>query len=394
MAGGRSIIVAGGGIAGLTCALTLASRGYRVDVFERAAKFDPVGAGIQLSPNAVSVLDRLGLSVPLRRAAAAAQGIKVLSARSAKTITTIPLGVNAIASYGLPYLTIHRADLHSVLEDACRQEPDIALHNASEVIDVTHHANGVSVLVQSARGIITRKGLCFVAADGVNSRHRTETFGEPSAVHSGFVAWRGMLHADDLPALIEKSHTTLVLGSGSHGIFYPVRAGNRINVLLALPDPESNRQPVANASKAGLGILQKQWHPGFLDCLAMVENWSTWPLLHHPSTGRWHEGPAVMIGDAAHAMLPFAAQGAAMAIEDAHVLADCMETSKSPEAAFKAFSRSRRKRVRRVAELAKQNGHIYHLGWPFSVIRNIGMRLVGGKSLLKRQDWIYRWNAD
>ncbi len=394
MSKSRSIIISGGGIAGLTAALCLARNGFRVEVFEKAPRFDPVGAGIQLSPNALFILDALGLGRELRRVATAPVGINVYGAYRARKIQTIPLGAKAIERFGLPYLTIHRGDLHSILTSTCEMEADIALHMGSEVTDVTEHANGISILVQSSNGLITRKGFCFIAADGVHSRFRNDLFEVAGPVHSGFEAWRGLIPVEKLDPAFNPDATSLILGRGSHGIFYSVRAGRTVNVLIAIRSREKTLIPQKNIDPSPLRSATSWWHKRLRTCFDQVENWATWPLLTAGKLRHWNEGACVLIGDAAHAMLPYAAQGAAMAIEDAFELATLLKPDNDPTSAFKSFAARRRKRVAKVAKLAETNGQLYHMGWPFSAVRNIGMRLIPGSQLLNRQAWIYGWRPE
>lgn len=384
--------MAGGGIAGLTAALCLARRGFRVEVFERSISADTSGAGLQISPNALSILEDLGLGRQLRRLAVSPQAIRMLAAGNAGHIKTIPLGAEAIASFGLPYLVMHRADLHQALFGACQGEPDITIHEGCSVTDMTSHANGASALVSSQNGVTTRRGLALVAADGVHSAIRTGTLGLPPARHSGFEAWRAMIPADKVPARFGMEHTQLVMAGNSHAVLYPVRNGRYLNVVICRKTRNRGTDVRRNAPYEELKRGLFFWSRHFRELFAQAGPWSVWPILEMPRSRQpHHDHGVVLIGDAAHAMTPFAAQGAAMAIEDAAVLAELMGRSENPASVGPEFEALRARRWKRVADLAQANGRIYHMRWPLSTFRNIGMAFIPAKRLLMRQAWLYGW---
>jgi salicylate hydroxylase len=387
----RTILVSGGGIAGLTVAALLAKKGFRVDVFEQAENFDPIGAGIQLSANALRILDDLGIGKQLRLTATAPLGIRIMESGYLWRLANVPLGAEAIIRHGLPYLTIHRSDLHQCLLAACARDPDINIHNGSKITDITYHQNGTSALVSTRDGISTRRGLAVICADGVKSRNRTDSFGEGGPVHSGFEAWRAMVPIDLMPRQFDMEYTNLVLATGAHAVLYPVSNGRYVNVVVIAKTASRNFETRHKADIAPLRKQLRSWNRNFKSILDAPLDWSIWPVLKASRTGKWHEGPLVMIGDAAHAMVPFAAQGAAMAIEDAAVLANCMDTKQEVEPAFEKFEKLRRKRIKKVASLSENNGRIYHMGFPLNVFRDMIMTLTPPKRLLQRQAWIYDW---
>ena len=391
MAASRSIIISGAGIAGLTAALALSRRGYRIEIHERAERIETAGAGIQLSPNALRVFDKLNVLDAVKRVAMSPDGVRILSAGSARQIRTVPLGAFAIERYGIGYLTIHRSELSQALLSACNDDPDIILHTASAVSDAVNHPNGISAMVTSATRVNTHRGAMMIFADGIHSAGRKEAFAMPGAVHSGFEAWRGMIPADALPPGFDLENTQLIWGRGAHAVLYPVRKGRYLNaVICARSRDRSLRLP----RKGDAGVLLdslRGWHPSLRQLFELVREWPVWPLLEMPRKGPWHHGRMALIGDAAHGMLPFAAQGAAMGIEDAEVLAAMVERHGTSEAALASWEALRRKRVRKVVALARQNGRIYHMGWPFSMARNLVLGLTSPGNLAERQAWIYDW---
>ena len=189
----RTILISGGGIAGLTAALALVRTGHRIEVLERTAKFETVGAGIQISPNAFRILAELGLEQQLKSSATVPNSIQLKHARTGKQLAEIPLGPEATIRYGVPYLVIHRADLQDVLVKACKEHPDIELRMGSETLDVVAHKNGVTALARQPSGVNEIVGKALIAADGVGSRLRTEAMGLAPPVYSGTTAWRALV---------------------------------------------------------------------------------------------------------------------------------------------------------------------------------------------------------
>ncbi|MCU0790921.1 MAG: FAD-dependent monooxygenase [Nitratireductor sp.] len=393
----RTITVAGGGIAGLSAALCLAQRGFRVDVFERAAAFESVGAGLQISPNAFHVIDGLGLGRALKAVATAPLAIRVMNARSGREIARIPLGEQAIERYGAPYLVAHRADLHQVLAVAAKDHPDIALRLGQRLDDVAIHANGVTSLVFGGGKVEEYQGLAMIAADGVWSRLRNLYFDKAQAVHSGLTAWRGLVPMEVLPAGQDRDNVQLWLAPNAHAVSYPIRQGRYLNFVAITATPAGDGEPAegwaheAKASELENGLAG--WHRSILDLIAHRTHWTKWPLFAAPALKAWSHGAMVLTGDAAHAMLPFAAQGAAMAIEDAAVLAQCLAKpgATPPEEAFAQFEKLRRPRVKKAADLARTNQSIYHMRQPLAAARDASMAAMGGERLLARQDWLYGW---
>lgn len=394
MAISRSVLISGGGIAGLTAALCLSRIGYRVEVYERAEKFDNHGAGLQLSANAMRILDELGVGKLLRMTSTSPQSIRISSAYTGAKISEVPLGAEAIIRFGLPYVCIHRGDLHQALLTVCENDPDITIRMNSVVTDCVSHPNGVSALVLTKNGMTTVRGKFFVCADGIHSKLRSEIFDGPMAKHTGYEAWRAMIPADKVPARFPIEFTHLIWGRGKHAVLYPVRNGRYFNIVVVAKAAEKS---IEVRKKEPLRRLKNKtffWNSKFKALVNAAQDWSVWPILECADAGKWYSEGMVMIGDAAHGMEPYAAQGAAMAIEDAFVLASKLKDQEDLSLAFQDYQKSRMGRVRKVAKLAKSNRQLYHMGFPFSTIRNFGMAFIPGKSLLERQAWIYDWRAD
>lgn len=400
----RSILVSGGGITGLTAALCLAKAGFRTEIFEKAEGFETVGAGIQISPNALNILEDLGLANQLKNVAVAPSAIRVMSAVNGSEITKIPLGSAIIERYGVPYLVVHRADLHQILARAVHDNPETNLHLNSSLEDLAIHANGVTGMVFEDGQMKEYPASALIAADGVWSKLRQSHFKEKPASYSGLVAWRGLIATEQLPGSHDLENTQLWLAPNSHGVSYPVRNGRYLNIVVVTPgetgsdDSESDKNWSQSATATELKKHLRPWCDDFCSLLKYRTRWTRWPLYHCSTTRNWLRGPTAMAGDAAHAMLPFAAQGAVMGIEDAAVLGNCMAkvspVGVSIEAALDDYQAQRLPRIRRAERLARSNGRIYHLAQPFAAARNLSMSLLGGQRLLARQDWLFGWQVE
>ncbi|MDQ8726577.1 FAD-dependent monooxygenase [Bradyrhizobium sp. LHD-71] len=389
----RTVVVAGAGIGGLTAAIALAEQRFHVIVLEKAPQLDQAGAGIQLSPNASSVLLRLGLEKHLADHVVTPDDISIIAARSGRPIVRIPLGASAQTRYGAPYWIIHRADLQAALLRRARENPDIDLQLDAPFEDVSLHASGVTVINREAQQQTSRRAVALVGADGVWSNVRHQHFGGVPASLSGHVAWRGTVDAFKLPRDVSQNRITLWLGAGAHLVAYPVRGGALINIVAIVAGhwDRPGWNEAGDASEIAAEFASRGWSAGARKIVEAADNWRKWALFTVEGAGL-AKGPVALLGDAGHAMLPFAAQGAAMAIEDAAVLADCLV--RQPDAATEAFRRYAAQRQTRVAQVRRttwQAGAIYHLPAPVALARNLSMKLLGGRRLLSQRDWIYDW---
>lgn len=400
--GRRTVLVAGGGITGLTLALCLAQEGWRVDVFEQTASFEGVGAGLQISPNAYRILDRVGVTPHLKALATRPAAIRIMAGRTGRQIAQVPLGEAANERYGAPYLVAHRADLQQALATAVGNHPDITLYMGHRLEDFAEYEGGVTALVYSKGRMKECIGALVVAADGVWSDLRNRHLGLAKAKFSNYIAWRGLIPTDRIPTPTDMDNVQLWLAPNAHVVTYPVRGGRFLNlVAITSFDKTSGPEPTrgwAHAGEAGqLRAALAGWHDDLLRLLDYRGKWTQWPLFAAPRSGNWTAGSFALAGDAAHAMLPFAAQGAAMGIEDAAILAACLRVADSGNdsiaGALKRYERLRKPRVARARRLAMINSAIYHLPQPFAFARNQAMRALGGERLLARQDWLYNWRA-
>jgi salicylate hydroxylase len=398
VAASRTIFVAGAGIGGLTASLALAGQGFRVVILEKAERLEEVGAGLQLSPNASRVLIDLGLQPRLAERAVVPDAISLMSTRSGGEVARLPLGEAATARAGAPYWVVHRADLQAALQAQVNDHPDIELRLGCQFEDVVPHAKGLTVVQRSGMTRQQDIALALVGADGIWSSVRHHLFPEVQPQFSGLIAWRGTLEATQLPREYASRRVQLWMGPNAHLVAYPISGARQINIVAVVPG-EWNRpgwSAPADGNELKNAFASARWPGSARMMIGAVDGWKKFALYTVPDGGEWTKGAIALLGDAAHAMLPFAAQGAGMAIEDAAVLARCLgegggENAAGIAAALKRYARLRRPRVARVQRLARQQGRIYHLTGPAALARDLTIKAMGSRRLLARQDWIYDW---
>ncbi len=384
------VLIAGAGIGGLTAALALARKGVAVALFDQAERLEEAGAGIQLSPNATRILVALGLANWLAPAIVVPTAIRLRAGRTGRDIATIPLGAVAQERYGAPYWVVHRADLQQALLDAVTSEARITLTLGTKVERFTVDGGGVHAkvadfAVPSARALI--------GADGLWSGLWRQLGNSAPPFFPGRTAWRAMMPAAELPPADAEPIVNLWLGAGGHVVHYPVRAGAAVNIVAVAADSSSNAKSSTSWTTAATRdeVLARfpsaGWIPAVRDLLAAPSQWQKWPLCERGPSPLWGRGPVTLLGDAAHPMLPFLAQGAAMAIEDAAVLSDAWDPD-DPTAALRRYERARQPRTAQVQRAARRNDLRYHLGPPASLVRDAVLRVLGGERLLAQYDWI------
>jgi salicylate hydroxylase len=381
---GRNYVIAGAGISGLTLALTLAKFGATVVVLERNATIQEAGAGLQISPNARRILDRLGLSDALTHVALEPAALDTYQNGRSTPFFSMEFGPIMAERFGAPYAVMHRADLAEALYRATRRFANIDIIFGVRGWDVVSHARGVTVVVDEADGQNrTTRANAFIGADGVHSHTRRHVLEGPDAQFGGRVAWRTLVPAEAVSSVIAMDRVSVFFGSGHHLVCYPLPHRGQVNLALFLPGkPEDNPRKPSLKGKGSLGVI----------LAAAGESWTPWPL-YTVTTPVWHRDNIGLIGDAAHAMVPFQAQGAAMGIEDAATLGPLLVEHTEPEAAVARYAAIRQSRVGRVARLSASNGRIFHMRWPLSVARDTVMQLQGPRAHLKRLGWIYGYDV-
>ncbi|MGJ4997808.1 FAD-dependent monooxygenase [Bradyrhizobium sp. HKCCYLS3077] len=394
----RTVTVAGAGIGGLTAALALAAKGFRVVVLEKAERLEEVGAGLQLSPNASRILIDLGLEPRLTARAVVPEAVSIMSARAGGEVARLPLGEAASQAAGAPYWVIHRADLQAALAAEVMAHPDVELRLGCQFEDVTAHTRGLTVVHRRGNERRQDVALALIGADGVWSAVRHHLFPNIGAEFSGLIAWRGTLDARQLPREFTAARVQLWMGPGAHLVAYPIAAGRQVNVVAVVPGTWNRPGWSSEGDPAELKAVfgSPRWPSTARLLLNAVDGWRKWALFAVPEGIEWTEGSVALLGDAAHAMLPFAAQGAGMAIEDAVVLANSLAEARTEgpgaiPAALKRYAKLRRPRVGRVQRTARQQGRIYHMTGPLALARDLSIQALGPQRLSARQNWIYDW---
>ena len=385
------ILIAGGGIGGLALALALAKAGRASTVLEQRATFSTAGAGIQLGPNGVRVLQRLGLTDALRLAVGVPDALTVHDGRSGQTLAVLPLGRWIATRHGAPYWVAHRGDLHGVLARAASAEPRITLRTGFALASLAQH--GEVVQAKSAAGDVVTGG-ALVGADGLWSSVRRAILPEHVPEFVGATAMRTVIAVASAGRLAQPV-VGLWLSPGVNVAHYPVRGGSEIAVVVIAAEAWHGTEWDAEADKTALLGRLAGFHASLAEPLAKAPAWRKWALYRLPALPAWSAGRITLMGDAAHPMLPHLAQGGVLALEDAIVLADAVAAHPGDEArAFAAFETLRRHRAARVQAMSRLNGRIYHLPPPLSWARNGALRLLPGGWLMAGYDWLYGWRAD
>jgi salicylate hydroxylase len=292
---------------------------------------------------------------------------------------------------------LHRGDLQAALAEAVAAQPEVVLKLGTRMEDFALHPNGITAQLRDARGVSDERIPAIVGADGVWSATRTQLGDLSKPVFRNRTAWRAMLPASAVPEAIRRPVTRLWLGHGAHLVHYPVRGGSLINVVAIVRDRWKEPGWSAPGTRAELlrHFSRERWATEALELVQMPETWLKWALFDRSEFAFGGHGPVTLIGDAAHPMLPFLAQGAAMAIEDAAVLARCLSSPAiDPESGMRRYEAMRRARVRRVQQEARANSRTYHLAGASALARNLAMRMMGGERLRARYDWIYDWRPE
>jgi salicylate hydroxylase len=391
---GLSLAVVGAGIGGLTTALTLARQGHAVTLVERRTGFSEVGAGLQLSPNASRILMKLGLGAALRRVATTPDRVVVRSVSSGREIGAVALGPFMLQRYGAPYWVVHRADLQTILLDAVRSEPNIRLVMGRTVEDVRQEPDHAVLTWASEAGMRDSvRADAVIGADGLWSKARQALGDTAQPAFHGYIAWRATFDRNDAPAELAGNETGLWLGSRGHVVHYPISSGRRINVVAIEAASEPVEGWAAPGKREDLLARYASAAPALQALLSQPSEWLRWSLFRHPIR-RLAQGRVALAGDAAHPVLPFLAQGAALAIEDAATLASLLgQQGQSVPQALAAYEAERLGRANRVQSEARRNGRVYHAGALVAFGRNRVMRHLGPQGMTKRYDWLYGFRA-
>ncbi|SEQ00225.1 salicylate hydroxylase [Solimonas aquatica] len=384
-------LIVGAGIGGLSAALTLARSGWRITLVEQTAEPSEVGAGLQISPNASRVLLSLGLGEALEACACHPLALEMRSAQNGRLLSRMPLGESMRQRYGAPYLHLHRADLHGVLLQAARELAQIECVFNARVILVEQNASRVSLCIANGREL---QADLLIGADGIHSLVRATLFGAEHARFTGCVAWRGVIPASRLRDADIPRSAALWLGPGAHFVHYYLRRGELLNFVAVT---ECEGWEVESWTQKG---EYRELFDEFGDWPAPVSRiieaadpaaCFKWALFDRPPMPQWSQGRVSLLGDACHPTLPFMAQGAAMAIEDAAVLASCLRRSAAIPGALLEYEQLRRARTAEIQNTSRDNKRRYHYRGAAAWARDLAMPALQG-ALARKLDALYGYD--
>ncbi len=385
------LLIAGAGIAGLALGLALARRGMQSRILERRLEPAEAGAGIQLGPNAMKVLARLGVAERLEPATSQPDAIDVADGATGRHLTSLPLGQWLARRHGAPYRVAHRADLHRALLDTALALPAIEIVRDCEVTGFTQRHDGVEVETKAGHHF---DGCALVGADGLWSVVRRALFPDHSLTYSGKMAARTVIPAPRDGSRFTRPVTGVWLSPDTHVVHYPVRGHSEI-AIVAVVDEDEPREGWGGTIEA-TSVLARliRFAPELIGFLGRANEWRAWSLYDPAPLPAWSRGSVGLIGDAAHPILPFLAQGGGMALEDAIVLAGLLaDAPLDPTGAFTRFHAERGPRVLRVQDASRANGRIFHLNGLAATARNTTLRLAPGTLMMRRYDWLYGFDA-
>lgn len=388
------VLVSGGGIGGLTAALAMLQRGMDVEVFEQAPELKEIGAGVQLGPNGVRVLQALGLGEQLAQWGVEPSSKEVRIWSSGKTIPLLNLGAESVARYGAPYYMMHRADLHQMLVDAVRAIDPDAMHVNAQGVSFREIGDEVELALKNGS---TARGDVLVGADGLHSRVRRQLVGEHKPRFTGGMAWRGLIPIERLPEHLRRPVGANWIGPNGHIVTYPVRSGRLLNFVGHV---ERDDWQVESWTEAGTLAECKAdyvgWHPDVQLMVDNIEHHFKWALFLHPTMTRWSHGRITLLGDACHSTLPYLAQGVNMAIEDGLVLARALEAgAQDPVTALQRYDRARIERTTRIVDQSSDNLKRFHNAQLVDPVQADSYTSVewDPARIRERYEWLFTYDA-
>jgi salicylate hydroxylase len=386
------VIVAGGGIGGLAAALALARRGFRVRVLEQSSELGEIGAGIQLGPNAFAAFDALGVGPQARGRAVYIDRLVMMDAVDESVVAEVPTGEAFRARFGNPYAVIHRADVHLSLLEGVRAQPGIEVLTSTRITRFERSDDGGVVVFDGAGG--RHDGAALVGCDGVKSAVRAQTVGDDVRV-SGHVVYRAVVDVADFPAELRWNAAAVWAGPNCHLVHYPLRGGEQYNVVVTFHSRGHEEWGVTEGSRDEV----MSYFDGIRDrprqLLGLPRSWKRWATADREPIGRWTFGRVTLLGDAAHPMLQYLAQGACMALEDAVTLGEAVRRADGDlVSAFAAYERARITRTARVQLLTREMGRIYHAHGVERLVRNDLWKGRSPERYYDALEWLYGWKVE
>ena len=385
------VLVAGGGIGGLAAALALSRQGIPVKVLEQASQIGEIGAGIQLGPNAFSAFDALGVGEQARSLAVYTERLVLMDAVDESEIASVSVGEAFRKRFGNPYAVSHRADLHQALHEGVRHNPRIEVVTSTRVDRIEQDEAGVRAIDRDGR---VHAGAAIVGADGVKSAVREQFVGDPVRV-SGHVVYRAVVDTPHFPRNLQWNAPCVWAGPDCHLVHYPLRGGGQYNVVVTFHSRKRESWGVTEGSRDEVlsyfhGIAERP-----RQLLDLPKSWKRWATADREPIGRWSFGRVTLLGDAAHPMLQYLAQGACMALEDAVTLGEAVRAERGDLArAFERYERARVTRTARVVLLTREMGRIYHAHGVERLVRNDLWRGRTPERYYDALEWLYGWRVE
>jgi len=385
------VLIAGGGIGGLAVALALSRLGLPVKVLEQAAEIGEIGAGIQLGPNAFSAFDALGIGERARGRAVYTESLMMMDAVDESEVATVPVGEAFRNRFRNPYAVSHRADVHLSLFEGVQESERIEVLTSTHVDRVEQSADGVTAIDRQGRA---HRGVALIACDGVKSTVRQQFVGDPVRV-SGHVVYRAVVDEKDFPTNLKWNAPCVWVGPDCHLVHYPLRGGEQYNVVVTFHSRKPEEWGVTEGSQDEVmsyfhGIAERP-----RQLLRLPKSWKRWATADREPIGRWTYGRVTLLGDAAHPMLQYLAQGACMALEDAVTLGEAVRANGGDLArGFGQYERSRITRTARVVLLTRDMGRIYHASGVERLVRNDLWKGRSPERYYDALEWLYSWRVE
>jgi salicylate hydroxylase len=385
------VLVIGAGIGGLAATLSLAQLGFTVEVMEQSPTIGEIGAGLQLGPNAFAALDALGVGQAVRDSAVFTERLLLMDAVDCHEVANLPVGPAFRERFGNPYAVIHRADLHNALYAAANAHEGVRIHTDSRVSSV--HFDDKSATVETAKGeVYSAKAL--IGCDGVKSAVREAMLGDAPRV-SGHVVYRAVVPVEKMPKDLQMNAPVVWGGPNCHLVHYPLRSGREYNLVVTFHSREKEVWGVTDGSEEEVLSYFKGIHDRPRQLLSLPTSWRRWSTADRDPVDTWSKGCATLLGDAAHPMMQYLAQGACMALEDAVTLGRAFETcDRNVVDALKLYERARVSRAARVVLSVREMGRIYHAAGVERLVRNSLWNGHTPERFYDGVEWLYSWDPE
>ena len=386
-----AVLIIGGGIGGMAAALSLANIGVPVTLLEQSAHIGEIGAGLQLGPNAFAALDALGVGDAVRRGSVFTDRMVMMDAVDCSEVATIPVGEAFRARFNNPYAVTHRADLHNTIFAAVKANGNIQYHAGAHVRDVLVGKHEAAVTLTDGRSFVAS---AVVGCDGVKSVVRQKLIGDEPRV-TGHVVYRAVVPVADMPEALRWNAPVVWAGPNCHLVHYPLRSGDQYNLVVTFHSRNQETWGVTDGSKEEVLSYFHGIHVRPRQLLDLPTSWRRWATADRDPIEHWGEGPVTLLGDAAHPMMQYLAQGACMALEDAVTLAEAVKACDfDMTGAFRLYERARVARTARVVLSVREMGRIYHASGVERLVRNSLWKGRTPERFFDAVEWLYDWRPE